>query len=72
LCKATRVGAKGNNDASTRLHQSCAFMQSCEEFGELASLLAAKDEPFAIRVSRCAGRAYRSSWPRSWCRRIFT
>jgi hypothetical protein len=37
-------------------------MQSCEEFGELASLLAAKGEPFAIRVSRCAGRAYRSSW----------
>jgi hypothetical protein len=42
LCKATRVGAKGNKGASTRLHQCCAFMQSCEEFGELASLLAAK------------------------------
>ncbi len=62
LCKAIRVGAQGNKGASTRLHQSCGFMQSCEEFGELASLLAAKGEPFAIHVSRCAGRAYRSSW----------
>jgi len=41
--------AKRNKIAGARLHQSCAFMQSCEEFGELASLLAAK-----VSLSRSA------------------
>jgi hypothetical protein len=49
IVQGDKSGAKGNKGASTRLHQSCAFMQFCEEFSELASLLAAK-----VNLSRSA------------------